>query len=167
SMLGCVAPNDVSAKPTSIEDLIALTNALSRGRSGPLTLPCLLESLDRPLGFLAARSVLSLQPAAGARSPRMFLFAGALVLSVVPAGVGEELLEISLPVSETRSIKAEIHFPVAEPLALGQPFSHIRIDDGTSTTCSGCHGYEEPSSRIDVAQGFESDLLRPLASQEV
>src|SRR3712207_6534727 len=75
-------PKGVPRNPTSIAEAVALVSALPR----PLTVGCYLESLERPLRVNATSAVISLQPAAGPRNPRMFLFAGNLVSSIVPAG---------------------------------------------------------------------------------
>src|SRR3954447_4153503 len=50
----CTAPTGISASPERIEDVVALANALGAEHSEPLALPCLIESLDRPLGVLAS-----------------------------------------------------------------------------------------------------------------
>jgi hypothetical protein len=161
----CRAPVGVSAAPNSIDDVVTLVNALFAERQEPVTLPCVVESLERPLGALAAVSMLSLQRAVGAESPRFFLFSGDLVLGVVPDGDGKNFLEMGTRVSETRSIKGEIEFPLRAPLAPGAPYDHVR--QGDVTLCALCHGTERPSARITVTRAFESDVLRPLPSQEV
>ena len=69
---GCRAPSSVSNAPQSIAETVTLINALPK----PLTLPCFLESLARPLEMSATFSVVSAQPAVGHRSPRVFLFLG-------------------------------------------------------------------------------------------
>jgi hypothetical protein len=124
----------------------------------------LLESLDRPLGLLAARSVLSLQASSDIRNPRLFLFSGDLVMAVIPAGTGRELLEMSVLSSETRSLKAELKFPVTSPIAPADPYDQIR--DGKFTICAGCHRDESPSTRVTIAEGFETDVLRPPPTEE-
>ena len=68
---------------------------------------CFLERLDRPLTVLGVASVFSLQPAVGARSPRIFIFDPGLVMSVVPAGMGSPYLELAEYTTPLRSIKAQ------------------------------------------------------------
>src|SRR5688572_8125053 len=91
-----VAPGDISASgeegavgcgsseaaeaPGSILEVVGQVNALPR----PVTLPCFLATLPRPLEVHASQSIFSAQPAAGRRSPRMFIFSGALTLTIVP-----------------------------------------------------------------------------------
>ena len=67
-----------------------LVNALP----SPVTLPCFLQALARPLKMHAAVSLISAQPSVGARSPRIFLFFDGLRVSIVPAGAGAPLLEM-------------------------------------------------------------------------
>src|SRR5687767_916415 len=103
----CRAPAGFSGSPRTIAEAIALVNALPP----PVTLACFLQSLDRPLYAYATYSVISLQPAVGARSPRIFLFdgkSGGLVMSIVPEGMGSHALEFGQFVDETRTIKGEI-----------------------------------------------------------
>src|SRR5450432_198125 len=63
----CRAPAGVSNNPQSIAETITLLNALPK----PLSIPCFLESLARPIPVLATFGVLSAQPAVGVRSPRV------------------------------------------------------------------------------------------------
>jgi hypothetical protein len=161
----CVPPEGVSASPTKVDDVVTLVNALRAEQGNAVTIPCVIESLDRPLGILAVESRLSLQPAVGRRSPRFFLFSGDLVMTVVPAGDGYDLMEISTLVSETRSVKAEIGFPVAAPLTPSSPYDRVRM--GNATTCSSCHGFEAPSTLVTSTQAFESVVLRPRDAEEV
>jgi len=75
----CIAPSAVSNPPRTVDEAITLINALPK----PLTLPCFLQALARPLAMTATDSVFSLQPADGLRSPRIFLFTPGMVMSVV------------------------------------------------------------------------------------
>src|SRR6187551_2246457 len=88
----CHPPSGISGAPQTIEDVTALINALAAEHDGKVELPCFVASLDRPLGATASAGYFSAQPAHGARSPRVFLWSGALVLSVVPEGIGKDLL---------------------------------------------------------------------------
>jgi hypothetical protein len=149
----CVEPTTVTGAPRTIGEAVAFINALPR----PLTLDCVLERLERPLALAATRSVVSLQPAAGERSPRLFLFAGDLFMSVAVDGHGVDLLEFGELVGAGRSIKAEIKFPVEGELALEAPFS--RIYDGVGgTNCAICHRGESAAPEYPLA--FASDALR-------
>ncbi len=161
----CIAPASASGAPQTIEDVTALVNALAEEHGGTVDLPCFLASLRRPLGASASESIFSAQPAAGRRSPRMFLWSGALVMTVAPEGVGRTLLEMGLQTTPTRSIKAEIEFPVTAPLSLTAPYD--RVMDAPLTKCGVCHAAEKPAKSVGGAQVFESEVLRPADSEEI
>jgi hypothetical protein len=161
----CVPTGGASGSPSSIADALALANALFTVRSEEVSLRCFVESLDRPLGILATNSLFSAQPSVGVRSPRLFFFTGNLVMSVGVAGVGSSLLELAEYSTPTRSIKAEIEFPVTAPLELTAPYDRVLYDKGTS--CGFCHRAEVPASSVTSAHAFESDVLRPRPQEEV
>jgi hypothetical protein len=161
----CAPSTGVAASLGSIGDAVALMNdLLAQGRTD-VTLPCFVESLARPLGAMAVNSRFSAQPAAGPRSPRVFLFSGPLVVSVVPAGPSADLLELAEYVSPVRSIKAEIAFPRLAPTSPTQPFDRVAAAGGT--VCGGCHRNEEAADTVDGTHAFVSDVLRPVAADEV
>ena len=115
----CLPPSGRSGSPTSIAQTVELINALPH----PVSLNCLLESLDRPLSIEATRSVISLQPAAGRRSPRLLLLFGtALSVSVVPERTGSALLEFGVFVEPAVTVKGELKFPVTEALEAAVPY---------------------------------------------
>ena len=155
----CLPPAGVSRSPRTIADVVALLNSLPR----PVTLPCLLQGLQRPLRLNGSRSFISLQPATGARSPRMFLLLDGLIMSVVPEGVGSALLEFGQFVSEDRTLKAELRFPIVAPIQPEEPF-HKALNPTSQlggTTCRTCHRQEEPAEQIPYAQAYVSGALRP------
>ncbi len=166
-------PAGISGSPATIPDAIGMANALFTASSEKmlsektLSIDCFIRRLDRPLSALGVTSDFSLQPAVGARSPRIFLFVdgGGLVLSVAPAGMGSPFLELAEYTSPLRSIKAQMTFPMTEPVAPAFPYDDIHVGDGT--VCGGCHTHELPAPRVTVTQGFESDIFRPAASQIV
>lgn len=151
----CQPAGGVSASPQSIADVVALANALPH----PLTLPCFLESLQRPLAAEPVASAISLQPAAGARSPRIFLFWDKLIVSVVPDGTGRSLLEMGQLVDVDRSLKAELAFPIDGPLEPGAPFARVHNDGGT--TCAFCHSGEQPAGDVGGVPTFSSTAFAP------
>jgi hypothetical protein len=65
----CVAPEGVSNTPTTVLETIDLINALPQ----PVTLPCFIESLERPLRLYATRT--GRQPLSYGDAGRMFWFA--------------------------------------------------------------------------------------------
>ena len=153
---GCQPPAGVSGAPTSVGEMVTLVNALPR----PLTLVCLLESLQRPLHVSAVLSRISLQPATGTRSPRLFLSSGKLVSSISIEGKGSELMEFGEFVDETRTIKAEIAFPVMGTVEPADPYR--RISDARGTSCRFCHAFEEPALElVPFAPAYISSALRP------
>ena len=151
----CVPPPGVSGSPRTIDEVVALIDALP----APVTLPCFLESLDRPLYVEATISRLSAQPAYGARSPRIFVFVGDLVLSVVPEGSGASLLEMGELTDTAMSRKAELELPIATPVGASVPYDRVVYETGT--VCGGCHYREVRDESVDFARAYVSTALRP------
>lgn len=153
---GCQAPAGVSASPRSIAETVDLINALPK----PLTLPCLLEAIARPLPLHATLSQLSAQPAAGARSPRIFVLLDPLIFSIVPAGDGSHLLEFGEQRPGNRSLKGELPFPIQDHVPPGLPYEKSLFEPDL-TGCAFCHADEERDPAI-AAPAFVSQSLRPL-----
>lgn len=159
---GCEAPAGVANQPRSIDETIALANALPR----PLTLPCFVEALGRPLQLHATRSVFSAQPATGTRSPRIFLRFDSLVMSVVPEGMGAHLLELGEERQGFRSLKAELSFPLEEAVTPALPYEHVLFSEDL-TACAFCHAAEERDPLVPDAAGYVSQALRPFSGQRL
>jgi len=149
----CVPPSGLGA-PSTIEDLVELVNALPK----PTTLPCLLESLDRPLSLYATTSVAGAQPASGPENPRIFLFRGALTMSVILEGEASRTIELSSAIGDRRSIKGELSFPIGDALPPSAPYDQIAFGDGTS--CGLCHGTEARVDAITFATAWSSDVFQ-------
>ncbi len=158
----CVAPPGVSNDPQSIAETLTLLNALPK----PLTIPCFLESLARPLQFNATKGTLSAQPAVGARSPRIFLFLGPNTMSVAPEGDGAFVLEFGEKRENLRSLKGELLFPLAAEVPPSAPFERVHFND-TITTCGLCHSSEVQDPTIGSARAFVSTSYRPLPENRV
>lgn len=158
----CVAPSGAPTSPQTIADVIALVNALP----SPVTLPCFVQALARPLPIHATVSTISAQPSVGARSPRIFMFWDGLRASIVPAGAGAPLLELGEIRPESRSLKAEIQFPVTTPLDPVIPYDRILFTPEV-TRCGFCHQAEESDPDVTFATAFTSVALRPLDSYAV
>lgn len=156
----CPAPEGLGS-PQSIDEATALINALPR----PVTVPCLLESFDRPLLGQATSGFLSAQPAAGVRSPRFFLFFGPLIVSVVPEGAGGQLVEFAEITGPGRTIKGELHFPVESELEVAAPYETILAAGRNRTNCGLCHQQEIAVS--EVPPRFESTGFRSLRKERV
>lgn len=119
------------------------------------TIPCLVQSLQRPLSIETSSGSFSAQPAVGERSPRVFVRSERLSLSISLDGSGLPLLELGELTEDGRTVKAEIAFPVEAPLDRSAPFDRIAAESGT--VCGLCH-IEEGA----VAEGrFASRPLRP------
>lgn len=152
----CRPPAGMSGSPRTIEEAIALLNALPK----PTSVACFVESLDRPLSAYATSSVFSAQPALSAQSPRVFIKIDRLWLSVVMDGDSSYLIELShLQPDDLRSIKGEVQAPVTEPLAPGAPYDRVRY--GAGTVCGVCHSIEEPAPSVSFTQAFASTAYRP------
>jgi hypothetical protein len=157
----CVAPMGL-ASPSSIAQVVEWINALPK----PLSLACFLETLARPLPVYASESLFSAQPAVGRRSPRMFLFAEPLIMTITPDGEGSHLLEFGERRTNSTSLKGEIPFPVSAGLEPAAPYDHLIVED-RFTTCSGCHDNEEQDPGITFARAFISRAIRPAPSERV
>lgn len=151
----CTAPQGVSGKPATIEDVVVLLNSLPK----PVTVRCFLESLERPLNVTLTNSQISGQPAVGNRSPRIFILNEKLFMSVVPEGRGKDFLELSYQTSATTSIKAEIEFPILDRIAKGKPYSNVLFNSGTN--CRSCHRAEKQVGSVDGIPLFDSWAYQP------
>ncbi|MEM9457358.1 MAG: hypothetical protein AAGF11_24475 [Myxococcota bacterium] len=148
-------------RPATIEQVVDLVNALPK----PTSLPCLLESLERPLAIYASTSTAGAQPATGPHNPRIFVLMGDLVMSVVSEGEARQTLELGLAIGERRSIKAELVFPVEGMLGPEAPYEQVEF--GVGTSCGVCHGAEAQVSTIDVATAWASDVFQDDPDQEL
>ncbi len=152
----CQPPPGMNGSPQTIEEAIALLNALPK----PTSVACFLQSLDRPLVAFATSSVFSAQPALSARSPRVFLRIGRLWLSVVIDGDSSYLIELShLEADDVRSIKGEVQLPINEALPASAPYERVRF--GAGTACGLCHTSEVPAPGVSFTQAFASTAFRP------
>lgn len=161
----CVLPAGVSGRPRSIAETVDLLNALPR----PVTVACFLESLERPLYLNATTSFISLQPAAGLRSPRLFLMFEGMSLSVVPEGPGSTLIEFGEFVAADRTLKAELATPITAPVQHADPYRSPLSTAASAATdrrtvCRTCHAHEERAQQIPFAEAFHSLALRPAPS---
>ena len=157
----CVPPRPELGRPRDVAQLVELIDALPR----PVTIACVLESLERPLRIHATSSAFSAQPADGARSPRVFVFFEPLILSIVPDGDAAHLLEMSVVEEDLRSLKGEIPFPIVGELPEDEAFTHVLYREG-ATTCGFCHAAERPSAELG-APAFVSGVLRPPERERV
>jgi hypothetical protein len=141
---------------------VSLANALPK----PLTLPCYLEALARPLPVHATLSEFSAQPARGERSPRLFIYFEPLIMTVVPDGIGRHLLEFGEQRAGHESLKGELAFPLEAQVAPGEVYERT-LFDSELTGCAFCHASERPDTSVPGGHGFVSQSLRPYDRQRV
>ena len=167
--------NNCPAAPDNIEiddiqSVVDWINAMEK----PLTLPCFVASLPRPLKTSTSTSAFSAQPARGRRSPRVFFFYNDLIMTVavdqnqdddIPAELEKHLLELSFIVDQEKlmTTKAELVFPVTEHLQDDAPYSHIAFSP-TLSVCAFCHSGETLHEMIGETPVYSSELLRPSRS---
>lgn len=154
----CVALRDRDVQ--SIQEAVALINQLPK----PADVPCFVAALQRPLSVVATNSTLSAQPAAGPDDPRVFILSEGLVMSVVSDGDGANLLELGQWVSEERTIKGEIAFPIDAAIPESEPFDELMFSD-SMTKCAFCHRNE--SEHPTIAGAFVSEALQIDYGKEV
>lgn len=148
--------------PATIAQAIELINTLPR----PVTIPCFVRALDRPLRLNATDSVFSAQPAQGRDRPRIFIAAGALIMSVSLGDKGLALLEFGELDARGDSIKGELRFPIEAQLSPSAPFAHLAYD-ATLSTCGLCHSQERLVSVIEGHPVYRSRALRPQGYTQV
>lgn len=152
----CVAPAGLG-HPDGIADVVALANALGEG--GAVSLACVLESLDRPLEVVAATSPFSAQPTEDPTSPRVFIFSGELVMSIVTGGEAAHTLELGEYVGPGRTLKGELAFPIDAPLADDAVFAETLL--GGSSRCSTCHDGTQFAGMVGAVATYTSEALAP------
>lgn len=158
----CLPSADASGLPRSIDAAVALINGLPR----PTSIACFVQSLERPLRLYATEGIVSAQPADGRRSPRIFLFSGPLILSIVPSGGGASVLEFGELRDPLHSIKAELPFPVLSPVSPEAPYAHV-IRSESGTNCGLCHAQEEVAFTVGTSPAYASVALRPHPRERV
>ena len=63
-------------------------------------------------------------------------------------------------------MKAELAFPISEPVAPNAPFTRVKISD-TGTSCGMCHVDEHPAPTATAPDRFSSVALRPVPDERV
>ncbi len=152
---GCIAPEGMGS-PSSIQEAVDLINVLP----SPVTIPCLVQSLDRPLAINSTMSFVSAQPAVDEHSPRVFIFLDSLSLSIVPAGWASDLLELGEYSGIHESLKGEIQMPVEPPITQDAAYDHLRYNQAV-TVCGLCHLDERKATEIDHPNAFISQSFQP------
>lgn len=153
----CQPPQGTTGSPRTIEEAVALLNALPK----PTSVACFVESLDRPLDIYATNSIFSAQPALSTSSPRVFIKRDRLWLSVVIDGASSYLVEFGHITDdpEPRSLKGELKLPLVDVVQPNDPYDQVRFGEGTA--CGLCHTDERRDASIDFATAFTSTAYRP------
>jgi hypothetical protein len=159
----CQKPTELPRENFTIEYAVKLINALPM----PVTVPCMLDVLPRPLSIHATSSDLSVQPADGETNPRIFILINSLTIAIAISGEGAKIVELSESLAVNRSVKGEIGFPVTEPLALSLVYERIINKDGPGTSCAGCHFSEGIAGSGFPENAFASKALRPFERQGI
>jgi hypothetical protein len=159
----CAPGPNATGAPRTIEQVVDLINSLPK----PVTVACLVDSLDPPLKVFASNSVASLQLSTGPEDPRWFIFSLPLIISVTSDGPGAELLEMSvLQPGNRRALLGELRMPIRAEIKHALPYDRIR--NGVGTTCGFfCHQNEERDPSIRFTEAFVSKSIRAAASSEV
>jgi hypothetical protein len=159
----CKPATGVSGSPKTISEAIILINTLPK----PTSLECFLQALDRPLSLYMTSSDQSLQPAPGPRSPRTFILRDNLELSIVFEGMASNTLEFGFRPEISRSIKAEILFPITRDVSESTLFDRI-VQTPRTTKCGNCHVDEGKEDYPGFPNGvYASDVNAPYETYEV
>jgi cytochrome c553 len=151
---------DELRSPKTIAEAVNLINALPK----PLELSCFLRSLKRPLFLNLTDSAISIQPANGRNSPRVFIFSEDLIMSVVTEGNGENTLEFGQLSTGNNSIKGELNFPILADITQDTPYATMWPAGSQLSRCVSCHG---PDTVDDATNGYESIAIRPSNNRKV
>jgi hypothetical protein len=157
----CVAPRGMGS-PSTIEEVVDLLDRLN----SPVTVPCIVEALDRPLAINSTRGLVSAQPAESVHNPRIFILLEGVTLSIVPAGRGSELLEIGQYFSPSESLKAELYMPIATPVSNDDLYGHLRYNESI-TVCGLCHRDEYLATEVGHPNAYISTAYKPLEVEQV
>jgi hypothetical protein len=156
----CRAPDGLG-RPATIDDVVTLVNALPL----PVTLPCFVEALDRPLGLTASTSPFSAQPTDSFEDPRLFLLDDTLAMTIVTTGEASALLELGGYTEPGRSTKAELEFPVTHRLPRSAPYERTILGAGTS--CALCHADERFAGDVEGVATYTTETLAPERAREI
>lgn len=147
-LVACASPDtcvrERGGRPASIAEAVDLINRLP----APVTVACVMESLERPLYVETTLDRFSAQPALGDDAPRIFVRNGPLTMSIVGRGDGRPLLEFGETVDDISSVKAELVMPIETPISHEAPYD--RVARGDTTSCGLCHAgeYTLPDGRL-------------------
>jgi hypothetical protein len=153
SLDNCSQVHESFRSPTTFEGVVTLINKLPK----PVSVNCFLYNYDHPLNIFAVDNELNAQPSGGPDSPRIFIIMDDFTVSVVPAGSGKDNIEFSKIVTEEKSIKGDLHFPIQQPIEYDDIFSGIVNETNDGTVCRLCHGQE--SQHLGLS--YSSNIIAP------
>ncbi|RYZ64173.1 MAG: hypothetical protein EOP09_16365 [Proteobacteria bacterium] len=159
----CKAPDGINTEPRSMPDMIKLINALPK----PVTVACVVDALKGPFRVNATSSAFSAQPAYSEDAPRIFLFYEPLYISIVPTGMGGDMIEFSIQTGPEESVKGELAFPVKDTITEDAAYEHIKFETANATVCGSCHSGERPAGDGFPANAFISSFLRTMDVYDV
>jgi hypothetical protein len=147
-----------------MSDLVSLINTLPQ----PVTLPCVLKALPRPLWVNATLSQESAQPAVDSQDPRIFVLnSEALILSFVTSGPHSQEFEVGVRTPTGMMIAGYIGFPAQLPLAEVTTYAGVLNPSGSGTTCGACHNGEAPAGLMYGTTYYRMQRLKPDAQYDV
>jgi len=159
--ISCTQVKEDLKNPTDFDQVVELVNALPK----PLELSCFLYNFDPPFKIFAVDNEFSAQPSQGPDSPRILIIRDDFIVSVVPSGLGKDLIEFSKVTSSDQSIKGELAFPITDQIPADKPYTEILENPevmGSGTTCKTCHPETHIGNNI-----YESTIFDPMPFQRV
>lgn len=149
----CTQAHESFRSPTTFEGVAELVNKLPK----PLSVNCFLYNYDHPMNIFAVDNELNAQPSGGPDNPRIFIIKNDFTISVVPLGPGKDNVEFSKIVSNGKSVKGDLHFPIEETIEEDTIFSGIVNETNDGTVCRLCHGQESQYSGLS----YSSNIIPP------
>lgn len=153
--LSTLGLNTDLGSPESILDVVDLINALPK----PLSIPCFVSALNRPLKVNLTSSALSAQPARGRDNPRIFIMNYPLVISLATKDAGSYKMELSEFTEVTKSFKGELNFPIIGNIDISNVFNSV--DGGSQSNCVNCHLQEISNDVFFGTRAYNSFALKP------
>ncbi len=158
----CAAAGAKAPVPAdTVVSFLAFVNALPR----PVSVPCLIAALPRPLRLNGANSVASAQLSPDPRTPRLFILLGRLIVTLngaaFPSAMAETVEFSELVGDGMFSVKGELAFPLTAGATLANAYDHMLPGGAAPTICAECHDGEAHAGDAYPATAYKSLALRP------
>lgn len=141
-----------------IVDAVALINKLPK----PLSIPCFVAAIPRPIELAATVSSFSAQPAKDKVHPRYIIHTKGLLITVAAEGFGKTHVEFGeLTADSTESVKGDLTFPVKEEVGPEAPYVEFFDKTGGKSSCALCHANERLVGNGYPAEATISEALAP------